>query len=146
MNPGSVRSRAGIGTATACGLALALATWGCQRPPQVAVHNREIVVALATAVSARNNEWLEANARLIEQRRTEKQLSDAEYASLKAIVARARAGDWKSAEEAVYALRDAQEPTPEDLRNLAARKLAPEHQLSKGVLKKAPPPTGRRSP
>jgi hypothetical protein len=146
MNPLMRRSPPGWRVAVACALGILMTSPGCHRPPQVAVHNREIVVSLATAVSARNNAWLESNARLIEQRRTEGQLSDAEYATLKAIVVRARAGDWKPAEEAVYALRDAQEPTAEDLRNVAARKLAPEHQRSKGVAKKAQPQSESRLP
>ncbi len=94
---------------------------GCGRQPQVAADNREIVVSLVTAVSAHNPDWLESNAQLIEKRRSEGKLSDAEYEKFSAIVAQAKAGDWKAAENAAYALREAQEPTAEDLQNLAAR-------------------------
>jgi hypothetical protein len=123
--------------AAVCGLVLLSVETGCGRPPQVTSHNREIIVALATAVSTRNREWLEANARMIEQRRADGQLSAAEYGSLSAILAKARGGDWKAAEADVYALRDAQEPTAEDFQNVAARKLAPEHQLPKTAAKGA---------
>jgi len=104
---------------------------GCNRPPQVTGANREIIKSLVTAVSARNPEWLKANAELIEKERAGGKLSDAEYQSLSSIVSQARADDWKSAETAAYALREAQVPSAEDLRNLEARKLAPRHLVSK---------------
>ena len=63
--------------------------------------------------------------------------SDAEYETLKAIIEKARAGDWKTAEEAVYALRDAQEPTAEDLDNLAQRKLGTDHGIPSNRTKAA---------
>jgi len=108
---------------------------GCGRPPQVASQNRELITSLATAVSAKNAQWLESNSRLIEKRRTDGQISDADYGTLTAVVAKARAGDWTGAERDVYALRDAQEPTAEDFQNLAERKRAPEHQAPKKVVK-----------
>lgn len=112
---------------------------GCGRQPQVASGNRELVVSLATAISTRNHQWLEENARLVEARRSEGQVSDQEYQALSAILASARAGKWKAAEDAVYALRDAQVPTAEDLNRLSTRKLAPDHQASK-TSKKPPRP------
>ena len=104
---------------------------GCNRPPQVTGENRRIIVSLVTAVSARNSDWLKTNAELIEKERAAGKLSDAEYQSFSAIVSQAQAGDWKSAETVAYALREAQEPTAEDLRNLEARKLNPRHFVSK---------------
>jgi hypothetical protein len=104
---------------------------GCNRPPQVTGENRRIIVSLVTAVSARNSDWLKTNAELIEKERAAGKLSDAEYQSFSAIVSQAQAGDWKSAETAAYALREAQEPTAEDLRNLEARKLNPRHFVAK---------------
>jgi hypothetical protein len=112
------------------GLATALGA-GCSRPPQVTGENRQIIVSLVTAVSAHNSEWLEQNAKLIEKERAAGKLSDAEYKSFSAIVSQAQAGDWKSAETAAYALREAQEPSAEDLRNLEARKLGPRHIVPK---------------
>jgi hypothetical protein len=104
---------------------------GCNRPPQVTGENRRIIVSLVTAVSARNSDWLKTNAELIEKERAAGKLSDAEYQSFSAIVSQAQAGDWKSAETAAYALREAQEPTAEDLRNLESRKLNPRHFVAK---------------
>ena len=110
----------------------------CSREPRAAAarrksagENRELIVSLATAVSARNASWLDKNAKLLEQRRAEGKCSDAEYETFKAIIDKARAGEWKAAEEAVYALRDAQEPTAEDLDNLTKRKLGSDHGLPK---------------
>src|SRR3954451_4313946 len=104
---------------------------GCGRPPQVAGANRELIVSLATAVSARNSSWLNENAWLLEQRRSAGKCSGTEYATFKAIIDVARAGDWKSAEDAVYALRDAQEPTAQDLDNLSKRTLGSELGMPK---------------
>ncbi len=108
---------------------------GCGRPPQVAGANRALVVSLATAVSARNNSWLDENAKLLEQRRAAGQCTDAEYKAFKAIIDQALAGDWKPAEDAIYALRDAQEPTAGDLENLSRRKLGADVGLPKTAAK-----------
>ena len=102
---------------------------GCSREPEVAEKNRDLVVSLVTAVSAQNVDWLEKNAQLIEKKRSAGEISDAEYQSFSKIVAQARAGDWKTAETEAYALREAQEPTSEDLRNVEQRKLGPDHGL-----------------
>lgn len=110
---------------------LAAAAIGCGHEPQVSDANREIVVSLATAVSTRNPDWIDSNARLIEKQRTDGQCSDAEYEAFQNIIAQTRAGDWEAAEAAAYALRDAQKPTAEDLENLSQRKLSGEHGLAK---------------
>lgn len=104
---------------------------GCGRAPQLSEANREIVVSLATAVSARNPEWIDSNAELIEQHRADGECSDAEYEAFQNIIAKARAGDWEAAETAAYALRDAQKPTAEDLKRLSERKLSHDHGLAK---------------
>jgi hypothetical protein len=126
MKPSHILLRA----ATVATLAISFGA-GCNRPPQVTGENRRIIVSLVTAVSARNSDWLEKNAELIEKERAAGKLSDAEYQSFSAIVSQAQAGDWKSAETAAYALREAQEPSAEDLRNLEARKLGPRHLVPK---------------
>lgn len=104
---------------------------GCGGQPQVATQNRELIVSLATAVSARNAQWLESNAKVLEERRSQKLCSDSEYKTFREIIDNARAGDWKTAEAAVYALRDAQRPTADDLKNLESRKLDPDHHARK---------------
>ena len=121
--------------AAACLLAPALlAAPGCGGT-QVSSENRDIIISLATAVSTREPKWLQKNAALVEERRAAGKCSDAEYQAFRAILGKAEAGDWDAAQEAAYALRDAQEPTAEDLENLAERKL--DHQP------KTPAPKGR---
>ena len=134
MKPSHILLRA----ATVATLAISFGA-GCNRPPQVTGENRQIIVSLVTAVSARNTDWLKKNAELIEKERAAGKLSDAEYESFSAIVSQARAGDWKSAETAAYALREAQEPTAEDLRNLESGKRGHDH-----VVPKAPAGSKRR--
>ena len=109
---------------------------GCGRYPQVSVDNREIIISLATAISAQNSTWLEQNARLIESRKAEGKLSGAEFATFSAIIAQARAGQWKAATDAVYALRDAQAPTADDRQNVAQRKLDDHHGLQLEIPKR----------
>ena len=96
-------------------LALAvMAMTGCG-PPAVAPGNRELVGSLRTAVSAKNTEWLEANAKLVDERREKGELSDAELAEFSTIIQAARAGDWAAAQKQVIALEKAFRPTPEEL-------------------------------
>jgi hypothetical protein len=124
-----------VAAATLLSVSLLGVEIGCGGPSQVGGENRELIVSLATAVSARNASWLDKNAKLLEQRHAEGKCSDAEYATFKAIIEKARAGDWKSAEDSVYALRDAQEPTAQDLENVAQRKLGKDHGIPKTLLK-----------
>ena len=99
--------------------------------------NRELIVSLATAVSSRNVSWLDTNAKRLEQKHAEGKCTDSEYATFKAILDKARAGEWKAAEDSVYALRDAQEPTAEDLDNLSKRKLGSDHGIPSSRTKAA---------
>ncbi len=111
---------------------------GCGGGTQVSSDNREIIVSLATAVSTHETKWLDSNVELIEKRRAEGKCSDAEYAAFQGIITKARAGDWEAAQTAVYDLRDAQEPTAEDLKNLAERKRSQhDHGLPKPKAKGA---------
>jgi len=112
---------------------------GCGGPPQVSGENRELIVSLFTAVSSRNPQWLESNAQLLEKRRAEGHCSAEEFKALSEIIARAKAGEWEAAEVAVSRLRDAQEPTAEDLQRLEQRKLGADHAVPKTL------PTQRRN-
>lgn len=103
-------------------LLLLLLVPGCG-PPQVAPANRRIVLALATATSARNSEWLEACADQIAASQAAGTLHDAEREAFAAILDDARAGRWDTARDAAYALRDAQEPTPETVEAVRQRTL-----------------------
>jgi hypothetical protein len=102
----------------ACGLLLMT---GCGAPPQVAGEDRALIVSLATAVSARDPRWLDANDRLIERRHADGGLSDAAHRALSAVVAEARAGRWTEAEHAITALREGQDPDDNDARAASER-------------------------
>lgn len=115
--------------ALAAALSLAVLVSGCGRQPQVASANRELLVSLATAVSAREPDWLERNARQIEAQRSAGAMTEAEYQTFQSIINQARSGDWPGAETAAYALRDGQEPTAEDRSKTSERRLGDHHGM-----------------
>ena len=116
---------------------LALAAPGCGGGVQVSAENRQLVMSLATAASSREMRWIDQAAAQVEERRAQGKCPDAEYEALKGIVAKAKAGEWDAARDAAYALRDAQEPTAEDLQHLAERKVPHEAKTLKSA-RKAP--------
>lgn len=99
-----------IGTALLAALALAP---GCG-PTQISRANREVVESLATAVSARNPEWLEENVKRIEACKAAGDLPDADETAFREIIDKAKSGDWEGAESAAFWLRDGQRPSGED--------------------------------
>jgi hypothetical protein len=86
--------------------------------PQIAAANRQLVASLRTAVSARNKQWLEINAQLVNERHKQQTLSDAEFEVLQAIISQARGGDWQGAEKRLIKLSKAQRVTDEDRQRL----------------------------
>lgn len=107
--------------ATLLAVSLCLFATGCGSRPQVASGHRKLIESVLTAVSARNPQLLEENARLIGRLGDRGELTAAEQQTFEDIIARARAGDWAAAENEAYALRDAQRVTQEDVDHL------PEH-------------------
>jgi hypothetical protein len=103
------------------GLCVLLTALGCSRPPQVAPANQKLVQSLKTAVAAGKPEWLESNAKLIEERRTAGQMSDEEYATFQSIITSARAGEWAKALKEVTALAKAQQRPNEEPAKAAAK-------------------------
>ena len=93
---------------------LALLVVGCG-PPQAAPQNQQLIASLRTAISARNSQWLEKNAEVLEKRYAEGKVSDAELEAFQAIINRARAGKWEQAEQEVLAFQKAQRPTQEQI-------------------------------
>jgi hypothetical protein len=87
---------------------------GCGGPPQVSRENRRIVESLATAVSARNADWLRRNVEMIDEARSSGRLADSEDRAFRAILDRARSGDWAGAETLAFSLRDAQRASGQD--------------------------------
>ena len=95
-------------------VAVLLLVVGCG-PPQVAPQNQRLIASLRTAISARNSQWIEKNAELLEERRAAGTVSDEEYETFQAIIDKAKAGKWEDAEQEVLAFQKAQEPTREQI-------------------------------
>lgn len=98
------------------------AVLGCGRP-QAASENRQLIASLRTAVNTRNTEWLEKNAKIVEERRQAGQMADAEYEEFRSIIAKARAGEWEEAQREVIKFEKAQRPIPEDMQRGTERRL-----------------------
>lgn len=82
---------------------------GCG-PPQVEPANYRLIESLRTALSARNPNWLEDNAKTITKKHADGTMSEGEFTAFEAIIAQARGGDWTGAEEEVMRLAKAQRP------------------------------------
>jgi hypothetical protein len=81
---------------------------GCSKPPQMPADGRNLIGSLRTAVSAQRKDWLEENAKLVEKKRSEKKLTDEQYAEFQSIIADARNGNWSAAEKETIRLEQAQ--------------------------------------
>jgi hypothetical protein len=81
---------------------------GCGAPSEDERENRKAFEFLLTAVSLKNAKELEKDARRIDERHAAGKLSDARHRDLKAIIEKARAGDWGEAERMAYEFREAQ--------------------------------------
>jgi hypothetical protein len=91
-------------------LLTALLLGGCGQSPQFSAKDQRLLGALRTAVSARNTEWLEANAKQIDKAHQQGTISDEGFEALQSAMAQARAGDWKQAEKQIIELEKAQHP------------------------------------
>lgn len=79
---------------------------GCGgEPSEREVKNARAFEALLTAVSLKNKAELEADAKLIDDRRASGELSGANGMLLQKIVEKARAGEWSAAEKGAYEFR-----------------------------------------
>lgn len=103
---------------------------GCG-PPQVEAEQRELLLGLVTAASARDPNLLEQAGRLIEVEREAGRLSTATDEAFTEIVEAGRAGDWDAASRRAFSLREAQEPTEADLARLRNREM-PQPRLPPG--------------
>jgi len=95
-----------------------LAIWigGCG-PPQASPQNRQLIASLRTALSSPNPDWLEQNAKILEDRRAAGQASEAEFAAFQAIIAKAQEGQWKEAERQVMAFQKSPTADPRGVRS-----------------------------
>ena len=91
---------------------------------QLASTNRHLLEALQTAVSAKNDQWLDGVARQVQEQHAKGAMSDAEQKAFDAIIQSAKAGHWDAAQGRVFALSEGQRPTAEDLARVRERKSA----------------------
>jgi len=91
-------------------LVCAIAVAGCSRPPQIPSDSQGLIGSLRTAVSAHRKDWLEANAKLVEEKHAQNKLSNEQYQEFKSIIALGREGKWSDAENESLRLEKAQQP------------------------------------
>lgn len=83
-----------------------MALAGCGgEPSRRRIQNARAFEALLTAVSLKHDQEVEKDAKLIEERHTSGELSDAKYRDLAEIIEKARAKDWAGAEKRAYEFR-----------------------------------------
>jgi hypothetical protein len=87
------------------GLATTLSGCGGE-PTQREVQNARAFEALLTAVSLKNAQEVERDAKLIEERHTAGELSEGNYREIEKIIEKARAKDWAAAEKQAYGFRE----------------------------------------
>jgi hypothetical protein len=85
---------------------------GCG-PPQASPENLQLIASLRTALSAQNSDWLEQNAKLLQERRAAGEVTDEEFETFQAIIQKAREGQWEEAEAQVTVFQKAQRPDRE---------------------------------
>lgn len=101
------RSWTVVGLVAAVAVGILVYRWW-NRPPALEYDNLRYIQLLATAVSARNPQWLERVDDAVQQRRAEGQMSDAEFDSLQQIIAMAEGGAWEQADRECFDLAAAQ--------------------------------------
>jgi len=106
-------------------VALAVPLAGCGSTPQISAPHRKLLEALQTAISAENGTWLDGAAKQLAEKRQKQELTDPEFNVLDAIVKQAKAGDWKGAKTAIFALSEGQQASAADLERLKSRQMPP---------------------
>jgi hypothetical protein len=107
MPPPSERATSRRPAVATAALLLLLALAGCSGEPSPReLRNRQEFEALLTAVALKDASELEKDARRIDGRHDAGELSDGSYRELRAIIDKARSGDWSGAEKQAYAFRE----------------------------------------
>ncbi|HEY1601199.1 MAG TPA: hypothetical protein VGG64_16470 [Pirellulales bacterium] len=86
-------------------ITLVLVASGCRRPTQEDRDNRRLLDAILTTITIKNARLLDDNEQWAQSRHDAGQLTDGEFDSMTAIIAKARRGDWSRAEADGYAFR-----------------------------------------
>ena len=110
-------------------IALVVLCAGCGTT-QLAASNRSLLAALQTAVTSKNEAWLDAVAKQVEDQHAKRAMSDAEYKAFDDIIDIAKKGDWDSARDRVFALSEAHRPTAEDVARTRTPKRAEREALA----------------
>lgn len=95
--------------AAAALLALILVYRWWHRPPVVEFDNLRYIQLLWTAVSSRNEDWLNGVDSAVQQRRDAGEMSDRELSHFQQIITLARSGDWDAASRQCFAFAEAQQ-------------------------------------
>jgi hypothetical protein len=82
---------------TCFAIALLLLAAGCGGPPPPAVYNDHLFDAVQTAITSRDQYWLEQYANRAAACRSTGQLTDEQYQCLNEAFKKAKAGDWAGA-------------------------------------------------
>lgn len=94
---------------------------------------------LQTAVTAKNQEWIDATEEKIKAQRQSGGLSEAEFESLTQIIQKSRKGNWEEAEQMLFALMEGQRASVEDQERLeAATPKPPADNRQKTAAKRRP--------
>ena len=86
-------------------LSVSLAVAGCHRPTIDDRDNRRLLDAILTTITIKNARLLDDNEKWARERHANRLLTDDEFQSMTAIIAKARAGDWAGAERDGYEFR-----------------------------------------
>lgn len=79
------------------------------QPPAVEFDNLRYIQLLWTAVSSRNEDWLNGVDKAVQQRRESGEMSDSELSHFQKVIATARSGDWDAAGRQCFAFAEAQQ-------------------------------------
>lgn len=90
----------------AVALPLVFLAAGCGQPTAEDRDNRRVVECVLTAITLQNSRLLEDDASCAARRHHDGHLTDEEYQALKAVIDKARQGDWLAAEEDGYRFRE----------------------------------------
>lgn len=79
---------------------------GCRKHSDESRQNRRVVDAILTAVTLKSLKELDKDAALLEKRLADGLLPERHYKTVRAIIEKARSGNWRDAEVELYKFRE----------------------------------------
>ncbi len=79
---------------------------GCSNPSDESRQNRRVVDAVLTAVTLKNTKELDRDTVLLDKRLADGLLAERHHKAVKAIIEKAKAGNWREAEDELYSFRE----------------------------------------